>query len=184
MTVEQTMPWQMRMRNYKGWMQEFPKREYQWVATVSFDINITTFESADRILKRCLRTLQTVERIQVGCFYALCRKNANGPIHVHLLMIGEGHSQGKRKTLLDVSTLRWQREWPGIADIQRISSQQATIKYLASQFLRNYTCTMEYYNGNLLRRSWLLQPEPEPDPETVIGSAEWLARYVDIDDED
>jgi hypothetical protein len=72
---------------------------------------------------------------------------------------------------LDVDPRRLERLWPHISEIERVVSQIRAIKYLASQFLKNETCHVDFYNHKVLRKALI-----EPDRGRCIGGPEDGAR--------
>jgi hypothetical protein len=147
---------QRRMALFKGYRGLFRDWSWQWFATLTFagEYRRIKFERADSMVKSWLRRICTLEGIQVGAFYSLCRKR--GRVHVHLVMMGYGRTRGRR-SLLDVDPQVWERAWPYLARIEVINSQAATTKYLAAQFLLNEKTEIDFYNANLLRRERIIE---------------------------
>lgn len=144
---------QRRMSLFKSSASWFRKWEWQWFGTLTFPGEYQIkIERADAAVKGWLRRLCTGEGIQVGCFYALCRKHKNDGVHVHLLMLGEGRRNGQPKTLLNVDVGRWKRQWRYSSKIEVVDSQLRASRYLAYQFVKNEECKMEFYNNDLLKK--------------------------------
>jgi len=165
------------MALFKGWNQGIGRRVYHWMAELTFGSQEgykITFEKAVEKVIEFFRDIQTSEHIQIASFFTTCRNH--GRVHIHALLIGRGRGG---KTLLDVNISRWVQKWPHRARIQQVHSQVPAIMYVALQFIKNHACDMHWYNQNLLRKSLI---EENPDPESVMGSAEWLALHECRDD--
>jgi hypothetical protein len=179
MIMEQRLSPQQRMQQFTGWQTGLGNRIYHLMGHLTFgpvEGYRISFENADRRMKAFIQTIKKSEDVDVGCFYTICRKH--GRVHIHFLMI----LQRQGKTFFNIDPRRLERLWPHICEIEQVISQQGAINYLASQFLHNDACHMEWYNGAHLRRS-LIKPETALDPRPPIGSAEEEAYYAALNKE-
>lgn len=174
--MEEKLSPKQRMDNYMGWITGLSNRIYHLTGYVTFgpvEGYQISFENANRRMINFIKKAKASEDLDIACFYAICRKA--GRVHVHFLAILQRH----QKPVLDVDPQRLQRLWPHKSEIERAVSQIGAIKYLASQFLHNLTCHMEWYNHKLLQKALI-----QPDHGRCIGGSEDAARAVALLDEE
>jgi hypothetical protein len=70
-------------------------------------------------------------------------------------MLGRGRNGEKRKTLIDVDTGLWEKQWLYRAEIQKPISQQAVAGYVARHIIKHQhaVCELNYFNKWLLRKT-------------------------------
>ena len=103
----------------------FKTWSWEWFPTLTFREPVS-LDVARRQLLHWNRDLCTNERIQTAFIAVL--NSTNFTPHWHVLMFGKNRHG---KTLLDISTGKWERKWPGIARIEVVRNNRAVSKYLA-----------------------------------------------------
>jgi len=103
----------------------FSSWQWEWFPTLTSREPVS-LDAARRQLLHWNRNLCTSEGIQTA-FIAVSNSTTFTP-HLHVLMFGK-NKYGR--TLLDISTGKWERKWPGIARIEIFRDNQAVSKYLA-----------------------------------------------------
>lgn len=131
-------------KHYAAYFQQW---QWEWGATLTFREPVS-FELARRQLLQWNRNLSTTEHIQTA-FIAVLNSVTWNP-HWHLLIFGK---KKKGRTLLDISTKKWERRWPAVARIELVRDNRAVSNYLA----RNMTLwnpdkyDLETHNQKLLK---------------------------------
>ena len=117
---------------------------WQWFATLTFlDVGFNKEKTHERRL-RWTRSLSKKEKLRVGYYYALVFKDRHP--HLHLLMIGR-NKYGK--TLNDVDSYYWQKQWDYIARIEKPMSNVSVSNYFSAN-LAEFTGELGIYNVKLL----------------------------------
>jgi len=99
--------------------------QWEWFSHLTCREPVSKY-TAQKLLLSWIRSLCTIERIQVACIAVVNCKNLTP--HWHVLMFGKNK---KGRTLMDVLEKRWERKWPGIARIEVVRGNQAASHYVA-----------------------------------------------------
>lgn len=136
-----------------GYFEFLSRWQWEWYGTLTFsdslNIDVKTVKES---LKQWTIKLCTQEHLQVGYWYA--QTFNNNVWHIHFLMLGRGRKGEKEKTLADVDTGLWEKQWFYRAEIQKPESQQAVAGYVARHIIKHQkgVCELNYYNKWLLKK--------------------------------